>query len=94
MKKQITSFSPVQTAKIFAALSFVSSLPFMALMLIPMMAMPGAKPPFFMGFVLFMPVFYAIFSFIFIAVGAWLYNLLAKHVGGIEFTSVEVANDV
>lgn len=93
MKRQIASFSPIQTAKILAVLFFVSSLPFMALMAIPMVAMPGEKPPFFTGFLLFLPVLYAVFSFIFIAVGAWLYNLLAKHVGGIELTLVEVAND-
>ena len=53
MKKQITSISPFQTAKIIALL-------------------------------------YLIFGFIFTIIGAWVYNLLAKWVGGIEFTTAEI----
>ena len=34
--------------------------------------------------ILIMPVFYGILGFILGAIGAWLYNIVAKKVGGIE----------
>ena len=36
------------------------------------------------GFMIFLPVVYAFFGFIFGALGAWVYNLLAKWIGGFE----------
>lgn len=86
MRKQITNISPLQTAKVFAVLYFVIALPFLLLMLV----MPGPKPPFFSGFLFAMPFFYALFGFLFTLLGAWVYNFVAKHVGGIEFTTQEV----
>ena len=37
-----------------------------------------------------MPVMYLVLGFIFTLVGAWVYNLVAGQVGGLEFTTVEV----
>lgn len=92
MKKQITHISPLQTAKVFAALSLFGSLPFLLLMIVPMMTMASAeRPPFPMGFMLLAPLFYAVVTFIVTLVGAWIYNLVAKYLGGIEFTSIEVS---
>jgi hypothetical protein len=91
MKKQITNISPIQTAKVFAVLSMIATIPFWLLMLVPMMAMPRPTPPFFSGMFLLMPIFYAVFGFIFTAVGAWLYNLMFKYIGGVEFSSAEIA---
>jgi hypothetical protein len=90
MKKQVTNISPIQTAKVFAVLSMIATIPFWLLMLIPMMAMPGPTPPFFNGMFILMPIFYAVFGFVFTAVGAWLYNVMYKYIGGIEFTSIDV----
>ena len=90
MKKQILRISPLQTAKVLAALWFVITLPLILLMAIPMLAMPGPKPPLFSGLMLAMPFFYAFFGFLFTLFGAWVYNLLAKQLGGIEFTLQEV----
>ena len=47
---------------------------------------PSAALPvvFGMGFAIAMPIFYAIFGFIFGVVGAWIYNQIAKWLGGIE----------
>ncbi len=90
MKKQLLRVSPLQTAKVLAALWFVITLPLILLMAIPMMAMPGPTPPFFGGFMLAMPFFYALFGFLFTLFGAWVYNLLAKRIGGIEFTLQDV----
>lgn len=35
--------------------------------------------------VIYLPIFYAIMGFVFGAISAWLYNLAAKRIGGIEF---------
>jgi hypothetical protein len=91
MKKQIINISPLQTAKIMAALWFIISLPFLLLMGVMMFTMPGEARAAFGGMMLFMPVFYAISGFLFTLIGAWGYNMLAKRIGGIEYTSVEVA---
>jgi hypothetical protein len=92
MKKQITRISPVQTAKVLAALSLIGSLPFLLFMIVPMMTMAEAeRPPFPVGFLFLAPLFYGAVTFIFTLVGAWIYNLVTKYLGGIEFTSVEVS---
>ena len=91
MRKQITSISPFQTAKVMALLYFVISLPFLVFMVLMFSFMPGSKPP-MTGIMLAMPFFYLIFGFIFTVIGAWIYNLVAKWVGGIEFTTSEIEN--
>ena len=88
MKKQILSISPFQTAKVMAVLYFIMSLPFVLLMAVTFSFAPGPKPP-MAGMLIFMPVFYTVFGFIFTLIGAWIYNLVAGWVGGIEFTTSE-----
>ncbi|MEQ1536028.1 MAG: hypothetical protein ABL923_09135 [Burkholderiaceae bacterium] len=90
MKKQILNIAPLQTAKIMAALWFVISLPFLLIMGLAMFTMPGEARAAFGGMMIFMPVFYAISGFIFTLIGAWVYNLLAKRMGGIEYTTQDV----
>lgn len=87
MKKQIIRFSPVQNAKVIAALYFVMSIPFVLLY----MVLPGVALPWWV-FIL-MPVVYLVIGFIFSLIGAWIYNLVAARVGGFEFTTVEVSGD-
>lgn len=91
MKKQIRRISLMQTAKVIAALSFLVSLPFLLLMAVQMVAMPSRRPPFFGGFMLILPFFYAFFGFLVTLFGAWVYNLLAKRIGGVEFTVDDVS---
>ncbi|MFZ3087796.1 MAG: hypothetical protein WA123_07000 [Methylotenera sp.] len=90
MKKQIINISPIQTAKVFAVLYFVLSLPIVGLMAVSFSFAPGPKPGF--GFLIFFPFIYLIFGFIFTALGAWVYNLVAKWIGGIEYTSISTEN--
>ncbi len=45
---------------------------------------PGGNFPFVLMFIV-VPVFGTIFSFIGVAFGCWLYNVLAPHIGGITF---------
>jgi hypothetical protein len=44
----------------------------------------GGHPPFVFMFVV-VPIFGTIFSFIGVAFGCWLYNVLVPHIGGIAF---------
>jgi hypothetical protein len=45
---------------------------------------PGGNSPFVFMFVV-VPIFGTIFSFIGVAFGCWLYNVLVPHIGGIAF---------
>ncbi|GAC1524737.1 MAG: hypothetical protein NVS3B11_25640 [Collimonas sp.] len=90
MKKQISRISPVQTAKVMALLYFAISLPMIALMGLFYAFMPGPKAS--IGMMFMLPFLYAIFGFIFTVFGAWIYNLVAKWIGGIEFTVSEIEN--
>jgi hypothetical protein len=90
MKKQIIHISPIQTAKVFAVLYFLMSLPFIAMMSIMFSFSPAPRPA--MGFLIVFPFLYLIGGFIFTAIGAWVYNIAAKWVGGIEYTSVSIEN--
>ena len=93
MKKQIVHVSVVQTAKVAACLYFVVSIPFVLLMMIPVMLAGGSMPGMSVGMLIAMPFFYLIFGFLFSMLGAWVYNMVAKVVGGIEFTTAEVGPD-
>ena len=90
MKKKITHISPVQTAKVLALLYFMLSIPFVVFMVLSLWGMPSEqRPPVF--FLVFLPLFYLVFGFISTAIGAWGYNLVAKWIGGIEYTSSDQA---
>lgn len=89
MKKQIINISPIQTAKVFALMYFVMSLPIVVFMAISFWLSPAPQQG--LGFLVLFPFIYLIFGFIFTALGAWVYNLIAKWVGGIEYTSNETA---
>lgn len=91
MKKQIISFAPFQTAKVMALLYLLISLPFVVLISIAMSFAPGPRPPIGMMFI-FLPILYAVFGFIFTVIGTWIYNFVAKQVGGIEYTTIDTEN--
>jgi hypothetical protein len=91
MKKQIINVSPFQTAKVFAVLYFLISLPFIGLMAIAFSFSPTPHPG--LGSLIIFPFVYLIFRYIFTALGTWIYNIVAKWVGGIEYTSITIEND-
>jgi drug/metabolite transporter (DMT)-like permease len=85
MKQQVARLSPHQNGKVFAVLMALGSLVF----LIPLSAVlwftpsdPNAPPTWL--FLLF-PVIYLILGYVSVAVGCWLYNVMFKYIGGIEF---------
>ena len=43
----------------------------------------GQSFPFFMVFAF--PIIYLVMGYLSVAVGCWLYNVMFKHIGGIEF---------
>ena len=92
MKKQIVHISLLQTAKVVAILYFVISLLFTILALLFSFAMPS-RTPFGSLVMLLAPLLYALFGFVFAIVGAWIYNQVARYVGGIEFTVAEARPD-
>lgn len=91
MKKQITRISPLQTAKVMAVLYLVISVPLILLMSLAMLIGPGPRPPFFSGALIIMPLVYALAGFAFSLAGAWIYNLVAGWIGGIEVTVSDVS---
>lgn len=91
MKKQIVNVSAFQTAKVIAVLYLVLSIPFLAIMAIFMSFshVPGMG----IGMLVIFPIMYAVIGFVFTLLGAWIYNMVASQVGGIEFTTKEVGDN-
>ena len=91
MKKQIVHISQLQTAKVMAILYLVISLPFAVLTAVLELSQGRGGAGWVM--LVAMPILYALFGFLFTLLGAWVYNKVAPRVGGIEFTTVEVAGE-
>lgn len=88
MKKQIQRVSPMQNAKMMAALYLVMSLPVLAIL--GAFAAATGQAGFTAVMLVAFPLGYALGGFLFTLIGAWLYNLVAALVGGFEFTTREV----
>ena len=85
MKIQILRFSLHQNAKVMALMMAICSL----IVIVPMMLVfwltvpPGMPIPW--GLYLLAPLFYLVFGYICMAIGALVYNYLARKVGGVEY---------
>ena len=90
MKKQVLNISPLQTANVIAVLWFVFTLPFVPFFL---SSMPDQTTPYIRLLVFALPLLYAAFGFLSALLGAWVYNALAKRIGGIEFTTQDVLSE-
>jgi hypothetical protein len=89
MRKRITRIAPIQLGKVFAVLYAIFSIPIALIMIVAAsFAPPGKSVP--LAMLLAIPVFYVAFGFIFMALAAWLYNLVAKWTGGIEYVTQEM----
>jgi hypothetical protein len=89
MRKRISRVAPFQMGKVFAVLYALFSIPFALVMgIFAIFDSSAQSMPFFM--IIAIPVFYIVFGFLFTALAAWLYNVVAKWTGGIEYTTVEV----
>jgi hypothetical protein len=90
-KRRIKRFNPLQLGKMFAALYGLMGLlfvPFFLVMATLTARLPQSQHVGMMalgtGFALFAPFLYAAMGFVFGALGALIYNLVAKWLGGIE----------
>ena len=89
MKKQIKSISILQTSKVIALFYVLISLiySFIGVLMVAF----GSNAIKVMGAIyIFMPLLMGIIGFLVMLLCCWLYNVVAKWVGGIEFTVEEV----
>jgi|HubBroStandDraft_1064217.scaffolds.fasta_scaffold86509_3 transmembrane protein DUF3566 len=89
--RRIKSIAPLQLGKMMALCYGIMGLlfcPIFLLMSLFAQHMPNQQRvgmmAFGTGFALFMPVLYAVMGFIFGVIGAFIYNVIAKWVGGVE----------
>lgn len=95
MKRQIKNVTPKQAAKVFARLNFFLSLPLVCLFEIPILLIEKGAANGFIFFIMIIitPFAFLVLGYIHTLYGAWLYNNIAKNVGGIEF-EVSEHNDI
>ncbi len=98
MNKRIKSIAPLQLAKILGVLYGLLGLLFLPVFLV--FALAGAAGPaehrfgiaaVGVGFAIFFPIMYAVMGFVSGLIGAFLYNLVAKWVGGIQIELEDLA---
>ncbi|VXC72410.1 hypothetical protein [Massilia sp. 9I] len=92
MKIQIVNVSVGQTAKVLAALYVLISLPFLVI---------GALFGAFQGSVgviviavVIAPLIYGVLTFLCTGLVAWLYNVVAGRVGGMEYSIKEIPDTI
>ena len=97
MNLKLKRVAPLQAGKMLAAFYGLLSLVLVPFMFVAMTVAGmaarnhGGAPPFpfmlglGMGFILLLPILYALMGFVFGVISAWIYNLLAKWIGGLEF---------
>jgi Na+(H+)/acetate symporter ActP len=99
MKKRLTNIDPLKLgitlAVIYGVMSLIFIIPFFLIMSLvgAANARTGAQamPVIFSGvFMIFLPIIYAVLGFIGGLIMAFIYNLVAKWTGGVEFTTQEV----
>jgi len=83
MRQQILRLSPFQTAKVMAALYGLMGFIFIPFIYFAMGLAPNANRPGGM-FLILVPLAYAAFGFVFVAIACLLYNFVATFTGGIE----------
>ena len=95
MKKQIKRFSPHQNGKVFGILMAIASLfvfvPMAFLMVVvgPQVDQYGNEIVFPSALFVVMPILYAVFGYLSMAIGCVLYNWLFQYIGGFEFELIE-----
>jgi hypothetical protein len=100
MKRRIKRITPLQAGKVLGVLYGCMGLIFLPLFALAALAgafaqsaqhaQGGLEAPaalvggMMLGFGIMMPIFYAVFGFIFGVISAAIYNLIARWIGGIE----------
>ena len=103
MNHKLKRIAPLQAGKMLAAFYGLLSLVLVPFMFVAMTVAGmaarshGGAPPFpfmlglGMGFILLLPILYALMGFVFGVISAWIYNLLTKWIGGFEFEFEQAA---
>lgn len=89
MKRQIKHVAVGQCGKVMAGIYLIIAIPMVAFMLLRT-SMSNGTSSFGIGGAIFMVVLYPLLGYLSGVVGAWLYNLVAARIGGIEYTTVDV----
>lgn len=92
MKKEIISIDIKQGSKIISLTIAATSLLFslLGIVLTVIGLIIGSAELIGVGVVyILMPIFYFVFTYIFVAFFIWIYNLLSKKVGGVIYTVKE-----
>jgi hypothetical protein len=84
MTKRVTRIAPWQAGKFFAVLYFIMGLLF-AIPIAFFSAAAGGYGGYGIGIVIALPFMYAIGGLIFVPIACWVFNLVAKFVGGLDF---------
>lgn len=92
MKIQIVNVSVAQSAKVLAVLYMVISLPVLAIMAVIGAFSGGAGAALVM--LLVAPLIYGLVTFLCTGLVAWLYNAVARRVGGLEYSIKEMGDAV
>jgi hypothetical protein len=99
MKRRLANVNPLKLGITLAVIYGIMSLVFMVPIFLVMSLVgaasartgPQALPVIFSGvFVIFLPIIYAVLGFIGGVIAAFIYNMVAKWTGGVEFTTEEV----
>jgi len=100
MKKRLTNVNPLKLGITLGVIYGVMALIIMVpiFLIVTLVGAAGAKtgnqalPAIFSGvFVIFLPVIYAVLGFIGGVIAAFIYILVAKWTGGVEFTTEEAS---
>ncbi len=89
MKYQVSYISPVKAGKVVAAASFVVTFFFTLITVITLLLNLHKDPAYSVWYLFLVPFVNAFFSFIFGWVTAFVYNIVARQVGGFELTLQE-----
>lgn len=83
MRHRIRRVEPIAAAKVAGVLYALMGLVFVPIFAVVSFAAPSGSG-FGMGLTILMPIFYGVMGFVFTAIAAALYNVVAGWIGGIE----------
>ena len=89
MRQRISRIAPLQLGKVFAVIYAIFSIPIAIIMAIAAVFGPSTNAPSW-GLIILIPICYVVFGFLFMALAAWIYNVVAGWTGGVEFVSEEM----
>lgn len=85
--RRLIRVAPVQLGIVMGAIYVIISIPLILLFWLIASVTPMANQTHFHAAMLALPILYGIFGFIFAALGALIYNWVARFSGGIEYTA-------